>query len=357
MALKMRFLYYSSKAKIKAMADVVKQEFDLGQNHNAIDIIPPAYSCENERLVILAVSGKGDPDDIVRRFCSELNKKKAQNIALLVDGDEKTELTRSNIGINPELIASPQDKQPDFDAFWEQTLAELAAVEPEYTLTLLEEHSNDVRRTYRVDMKSFGGESISGVYVEPVKPGKYSTTIYYMGYNSDLYYQHPSSNPEMVEFTLCVRGQALNEPEGERVKWVAEGLESKESYYYRGAFADVVRAIDFVCSREKTDISRVFAQGESQGGALTLAAASLDDRFRAVAPSAPFLCDYPDYFLLAGWPGDPIEAAAKEAGIRDKVKIMIGGAPINQEFCEKIGADKYTSDAASAADAAIELLA
>ena len=62
----------------------------------------------------------------------------------------KIELTSSNIGINPELISSPQDKQPDFDAFWEQTLAELAAVEPEYTLTLLEEHSNDVRRTYRV---------------------------------------------------------------------------------------------------------------------------------------------------------------------------------------------------------------
>ena len=48
--------------------------------------------------------------------------------------------------------------------------------------------------------------------------------------------------------------------------------------------------------------------------------------------------------------------AAKEAGIRDKVKIMIGGAPINDEFCLKIGADKYTPDAASAADAAIELL-
>ena len=89
MALKMRFLYYSKKAKIKAMAELVKAEFDLSQNHNAIDIIPPAYSCENERLVILAVSGKGEPEDLVRRFCSELNKKKAQNIALLVDGDEK----------------------------------------------------------------------------------------------------------------------------------------------------------------------------------------------------------------------------------------------------------------------------
>ena len=89
MALKMRFLYYSKKAKMKEMAELVKAEFDLAQNHNAIDIIPPAYSCENERLVILAVSGKGEPEDLVRRFCSELNKKKAQNIALLVDGDEK----------------------------------------------------------------------------------------------------------------------------------------------------------------------------------------------------------------------------------------------------------------------------
>jgi corrinoid protein of di/trimethylamine methyltransferase len=45
--------------------------------------------------------------------------------------------------------------------------------------------------------------------------------------------------------------------------------------------------------------------------------------------------------------------AADAAGIRDKVKIMIGGAPVNQEFCDKIGADCYTVDAASAADAAV----
>lgn len=45
---------------------------------------------------------------------------------------------------------------------------------------------------------------------------------------------------------------------------------------------------------------------------------------------------------------------AKEAGIRDKVKIMIGGAPVTQAFCDQIGADCYTPDAASAADAAVE---
>ena len=45
--------------------------------------------------------------------------------------------------------------------------------------------------------------------------------------------------------------------------------------------------------------------------------------------------------------------AAEAAGIRDKVKIMIGGAPVKQKFCDEIGADCYTPDAASAADAAV----
>lgn len=46
---------------------------------------------------------------------------------------------------------------------------------------------------------------------------------------------------------------------------------------------------------------------------------------------------------------------ATEAGIRDKVKVMVGGAPVTDAFCKQIGADVYTSDAASAADAAVEI--
>lgn len=49
--------------------------------------------------------------------------------------------------------------------------------------------------------------------------------------------------------------------------------------------------------------------------------------------------------------------AAEAAGIRDKVKIMVGGAPVSEAFCEQIGADKYTPDAASAADAAVAFCA
>ena len=49
---------------------------------------------------------------------------------------------------------------------------------------------------------------------------------------------------------------------------------------------------------------------------------------------------------------DEVVKAAEAAGIRDKVKIMVGGAPVDQRFCDHIGADAYTRDAASAADAA-----
>jgi methanogenic corrinoid protein MtbC1 len=45
--------------------------------------------------------------------------------------------------------------------------------------------------------------------------------------------------------------------------------------------------------------------------------------------------------------------AANAAGIRDKLKIMIGGAPITDEFRKSIGADLYAPDAASAADEAV----
>ena len=47
----------------------------------------------------------------------------------------------------------------------------------------------------------------------------------------------------------------------------------------------------------------------------------------------------------------------KAEGIRENVKIMIGGAPITDAFCNEIGADAYTPDAASAADAAAAFLA
>ncbi|WP_455381691.1 corrinoid protein [Salinispira pacifica] len=51
-----------------------------------------------------------------------------------------------------------------------------------------------------------------------------------------------------------------------------------------------------------------------------------------------------------------VVAKADEAGLRPKVKIMVGGAPVTQEYCNSIGADAYSADAASAAETAAQLV-
>jgi 5-methyltetrahydrofolate--homocysteine methyltransferase len=49
--------------------------------------------------------------------------------------------------------------------------------------------------------------------------------------------------------------------------------------------------------------------------------------------------------------------ALGEAGLRDKVKVMIGGSPVTESFCKEIGADGYAEDAISAVDLAFRLVA
>lgn len=46
---------------------------------------------------------------------------------------------------------------------------------------------------------------------------------------------------------------------------------------------------------------------------------------------------------------------AEKQGVRDTIRIMVGGAPLNEEYCKQIGADCYCADAATAAEKAVEL--
>ena len=83
--MKIRVLTATRKGKVKAMAE------DLATwAANGIykaDIIPPAYSCENERLIILLVTPGSIPNkDDFARFIQGLNRQRARNVAIAVDG-------------------------------------------------------------------------------------------------------------------------------------------------------------------------------------------------------------------------------------------------------------------------------
>ena len=71
-------------------------------------------------------------------------------------------------------------------------------------------------------------------------------------------------------------------------------------YYYRGAYLDCVRAVDYLSSREDVDQDRIAIWGGSQGGGLAFATASLDPRIDLCVADIPWLCDWENYLTLAG---------------------------------------------------------
>jgi len=88
MAIKMRYLYYSGKKKVAALGNHIKAKYEL--NINSVDVIPPAYSCDKERVVLIAVTQKGpESPDALRLFLREMTKARAANCAVIIDGDQR----------------------------------------------------------------------------------------------------------------------------------------------------------------------------------------------------------------------------------------------------------------------------
>lgn len=239
--------------------------------------------------------------------------------ASLALGQQTDAYPRFNIGVDPEKIVSPQSKAEDFDAFWERTFAELEQIPMDVTLTEVPEHSNSLRTSYTVEFKSLGGAVAGGILCVPVAEGKYPAHVEFMGYGSDPYWFDPSAEPQTIDFVVSIRDQGIFKADNSR--WIDRGLDSKENFYYRGAFCDVKRALDFIFSLDRTDSGKVSVRGESQGGALTLIAAALDHRVAIALPSVPFLGDYPDYYKIVWWPMWEVMETADSQGL-DRNEVL-----------------------------------
>jgi cephalosporin-C deacetylase-like acetyl esterase len=214
-----------------------------------------------------------------------------------------------NFGYEPEKIVSPADAQPDFDAFWQRTKAELAAVDPQYNLIRIDSLCTESHNIYLVEMRSLGNALIRGWYSVPVKPGRYPAIMKVPGYSSVMLPSYVNYDDDIIGFGLSIRGHgnSTDDVNPGFPGYLLYNLEDKEKYIYRGAYMDCVRGIDFLCSRPEVDASRIAVEGGSQGGALTFATAALDnERIAVCAPHVPFLSDFRDYFRVAVWPGNEL---------------------------------------------------
>ena len=237
-------------------------------------------------------------------------------------------------GIDPFDIVSLPDKQADYDTFWQDAKDQLAAVDMNANLIEIEEHSSDKRKVYLVEMYSvpdgLSGDpvKIRGYYCEPTDGQKHPVIFHFYGYDtagSKAKCECPyGGSSQYAEFYLSHRGQYLNNRPAStgnpgvtedciniyNSDWFCYNFGDKNGYYYRGAFMDVVQAIRFMATRETSDMTKLFAEGSSQGGALAYAAAGLSDYpFTAIAANVAFLGDFADGIYIGGLAAEKAKAS------------------------------------------------
>ena len=96
--MRMRVLTKTGKGKLLTIANEVTK---LIEADKATDVIPPAYPCDGERLVVLVVSAKNNMSDDFGRFARSLKKSVTANVAFIIDGtkeaaDKIVEMVKTN---------------------------------------------------------------------------------------------------------------------------------------------------------------------------------------------------------------------------------------------------------------------
>lgn len=87
----MCLFYPEANKKMKLLCTYLSEKLE-----GKADRVPPAYNPENQRLVIIAIKQGKDPTDEIVRFCRELNKKRALNVAFVFDAPSETQTTIMN---------------------------------------------------------------------------------------------------------------------------------------------------------------------------------------------------------------------------------------------------------------------
>lgn len=255
------------------------------------------------------------------------NRKKKDILGIRVEtisGTEKTKLAEWRAFYFPKgkLVnyrGSKSLKRPtDFKQFWDKTRAELAAIPMEPEITLMPEwfdythqkQESKTGRCYRIKLNSFGGIPIVCYYmvpkdVDPLSPTpskkKYPAIQIMPGWGAE---ELPNDQTAQGVITLSVNPrthgpskQYFKTPIDQHHLW---NITEPEGYYYRLAYMDCLRALDFLVSRPEVDKNRIGLQGGSQGGAFAVAVAALTPYKIACAVSnVTYISNFPDFFLLA----------------------------------------------------------
>ena len=198
-------------------------------------------------------------------------------------------------GINP--------RPADLDAYWEKALKEMKAVEPCIELVDADFQAPGLKCQH-LYFTGVGGARLHANFVRPEKTeGKCPGIVWFHGYCGsapDFMKLLPYAYAGFYIAALDVRGQGGLSQDSQAISTpsvyghIVKGLHDQdpENLFFRNVFLDTAQLAGIIMDMEAVDENKVGAMGGSQGGALTLACASLEPRIALAAPQYPWLCDY-----------------------------------------------------------------
>jgi cephalosporin-C deacetylase len=194
-----------------------------------------------------------------------------------------------------------QTKQTDFGTFWDKRIQESMRQPLNVLFTKRDYCVKDVE-VFDISFDGFRNSRIHAVYVKPRQlTAPTPSVVMFHGYNwNNVTPQHAFKYTiqGIPVLMVDVRGQDMLSPDhnhylnGGSAGWMTKGILDPDNYYYAYVYMDCYRAVDVMLSFDGIDETKLIAEGGSQGGALTLAAASLHPKVSLALSDIPYLCHF-----------------------------------------------------------------
>lgn len=275
-----------------------------------------------EKKEVLLHAGK---NEVFRNVYDEAS---AIMVRLANPHDKKNSTTIGTI-VAPEDFRPGFDMPSDFRRFWKKQLKIMRREKMEVKLTTVEipEEDRDKYVCYDLEINCLSFRPVRGYLAMPRNAGRRSLPIAIYAHSAGVLTTPWTKAKVRTALNMAKKGRGaialdinahgiLNgqedsyyeEMEKELHDYSSRHITDHETFYFRGMFLRLVRALDFLCSLQEWDGKRVLITGTSQGGAQSAALAGLDKRVKKVVVDVPAMWDMGGKLVdrSSGWP-KPLE--------------------------------------------------
>lgn len=238
-----------------------------------------------------------------------------------VDGKEYSNLIK--LAFSPDSLKPTAQMPEDFIEYWQGRIAKARELPLQPLFVRKDQYDTPYCDAYEVRFQNAKkGTYMYGMLCVPkgvcptdtVATRKYPAVILWPGAGVKPHLGDTEYFPEhgVITLEMGIHGISVCQPQQNYTDLVSNALSSystilspsRDSYYYNRIYVGTVKTVDFLCSMACVDTTRIAAYGGSQGGALSIVNAALDDRIRCIGVAYPALCEIAGYYRgrAEGWP-------------------------------------------------------